>query len=191
MSDSAVSDEKPISAIHQLTLADDGRTLAELSMRHPLFVVLLRHAGCTFHREALEDLKQAKSKIEKVGAQLVILHMREGENPAESNRSRYNAADISHVSDPDRTLYQELSLPRGKLSDVLGWKDLTRGFSACVLRGHGVGSIQGDPLQLGGMALLRDAKVVWSRALASSSERPDYAMEAVAAMRHESVSTAV
>lgn len=160
----------------------DGRSLAQLSQDRPVFAVLLRHAGCTFHREALADLNRARQPIEALGVQLAIVHMGEGENAVESARADYNLGDTPHLADPDRRLYQEVGLPRGKLGQLFGWKEITRGASACLLNGHGVGALKGDGFQLGGMALIQEGEIMWSRPLGSASERPDHVAEARSAL---------
>ncbi|MEQ8849576.1 AhpC/TSA family protein [Botrimarina sp.] len=155
-----------------------GATLDELSRERPLFLVLLRHAGCTFAREAVADLREAESPIEAAGARLVVVHMGE-EGPAMAKASgRYDLGGVSQVADPHRRLYRWLGLPRGRLSQLFGWKELARGAKACLLEGHGVGRLQGDGFQLGGLALVSGGRVVWRRPLSSASERPDYAAEA-------------
>ncbi len=170
------------SAIASLPTSAAGTTLSELSQERPVFVVLLRHAGCTFHREALADLKAAEPAIEAAGARLAIVHMGEGENPVES-AERYDLRDAAHVADPQQRLYKELGIPRGRIGQVLGWRELSRGTSACLLKGHGVGAVKGDVMQLGGLALLDKARVVWKRPLISASERPDYVAVVREAMR--------
>lgn len=170
------------SAIDETPTSDSGKSLAELSRDRPVFVVLLRHAGCTFHREALADLKAAEPAITASGARLAIVHMGEGENAIEKAGGRYDLSDVAHVSDPDRRLYQELGIPRGKPGQLFGWREFTRGFSACLIERHGVGVLRGDGFQLGGLALIDRGAVVWKRALKSASERPDYAAEAREAM---------
>ncbi|MEO1497926.1 MAG: AhpC/TSA family protein [Planctomycetota bacterium] len=174
------ADATPHDAVAELA-TDRGPSLAELSREKPVFVALLRHAGCTFHREALEDLQSARSAIEQAGAELAIVHMGDGANDIEDANERY-ALDATHVSDPDRRLYQQLSLPRGSFTQLFGAEVIQRGFSACVLKGHGVGTLKGDGFQLGGMALVRDGRVAWSRPLKSAAERPDYAAEAAVAL---------
>lgn len=169
------------SALQTLS-TDRGPTLAELSQERPVFAVLLRHAGCTFHREALADLKQALPQLESLGAQLAIVHMGGGVNTIETHRADYDLANTPHVADPRQQLYRELGLPRGKLGQLFGWSELSRGASACLLKGHGVGALKGDGFQLGGLALVRGGEVVWKRSLGSASERPDYVAEAEAAL---------
>lgn len=158
--------------------SDEGRTLAELSQERPVFAVLLRHAGCTFHREALADLKSAEPEIAALGAQLAVVHMGNGENSIEASKPGYDLSGTPHVADPQRLLYRELGLPRGTLSQLFGLSEFTRGASACLLQGHGVGTLKGDGFQLGGLALIQGGRVAWTRTLDSASERPDYTAEA-------------
>ena len=109
--------------------------------------------------------------------------MGDEENAVESTDARYDLAAVPHVADPQLRLYREIGLPRGTFGQLFGWKAFTRGASACLLKGHGVGTLKGDGFQLGGMALVDRGEVVWRRALDSASERPDYVAEARHAMR--------
>ncbi|QDV73457.1 AhpC/TSA family protein [Botrimarina mediterranea] len=168
--------EPSSSAIASLPTSTEGATLAELSQERPVFVVLLRHAGCTFHREALADLRAVEPEIDAVGARLAIVHMGAGDNSIES-AERYDLRSATHVADPDQQLYKELGISRGRLSQLLGWQEFSRGASACLLKGHGVGVLKGDGLQLGGLALINKGQVVWKRPLERASERPDYVVE--------------
>ncbi|MGL4514504.1 MAG: AhpC/TSA family protein [Lacipirellulaceae bacterium] len=168
---------------------DRGVTLGVLSRERPAFAVLLRHGGCPFHREALVDLRKAKAAIEASGVQLVVVHMDEGENPAERS-GRYDLSSVPHVSDPDQSLYRQLGLPRGSVTKLFGPKEIVRGFAACMLKGHGVGPLTSDVFQLGGMALIDAGEVVWKRALRSAADHPDYVAAAREAMAARSTPTA-
>ncbi|TWT94055.1 hypothetical protein Pla108_37670 [Botrimarina colliarenosi] len=170
------------SAVATLPTTTEGKTLAELSQQQPVFLVLLRHAGCTFHREALADLKQAEPAIKAAGARLAIVHLGDSNDAIERASPRYDLRDVTHVADPERRLYRELGLPRGRLGQLFGWREFSLGFRACLLERHGVGPLKGDGFQLGGMALIDHGAVVWKRALASASERPDYVAEATTAL---------
>ena len=55
---------------------DSGKTLAELSQDKPVLVVFLRHAGCTFHRQALADLRHAREQLANAGVQTAVVHRR-------------------------------------------------------------------------------------------------------------------
>lgn len=53
----------------------DGVSLAEISRQGPAIVVFLRHAGCTFCREALADIATRRARIVSAGARTVLVHM--------------------------------------------------------------------------------------------------------------------
>ena len=52
-----------------------GASLSGLSDGRRVLVVFLRHAGCTFCREAMADLAAQRPAFEAVGIQLAIVHM--------------------------------------------------------------------------------------------------------------------
>ncbi|MEM8680756.1 MAG: SelL-related redox protein, partial [Planctomycetota bacterium] len=151
---------------------DTGKTLQEMSETGPVLVVLLRHAGCTFHREALADLEQARDALHQQGVQLAVVHMADGENPAERNRS-YDLGDAVHFSDPSGSLYRAFGLQRGSLPQLLGPTVWWRGFQAFV-RGHGVGCLTGDGFQMPGVFLLERGKITRSFKHKTAADRPDY-----------------
>ena len=61
--------------MQQQTLAEDfdldvmctnkGNTLGQMSEKNPILLVFLRHFGCTFCREAIDELSKKKANIEK------------------------------------------------------------------------------------------------------------------------------
>src|SRR5262249_10372684 len=52
-----------------------GESLWDLSHRQPLLVVFVRHAGCTFCREAVGDVGRQSDVIQQAGVRPVIVHM--------------------------------------------------------------------------------------------------------------------
>ncbi len=149
-----------------------GRSLAELSRGQLVLVVFLRHAGCTFCREALADLSAKRAEIEKRGTKLALVHLGTAEAFAAFAGS-YHLADVPAVSDPERRLYRGLGLRRGKLAQLLGWSVLIRGARA-FFSGHRVGPLEGDGTQMPGVFLIRDGQVVRRFIHATAADRPDY-----------------
>jgi hypothetical protein len=49
----------------QSAVSNTGKTMAQLCAAGKTLVVFLRHGGCTFCREALEDLRRSRSDIER------------------------------------------------------------------------------------------------------------------------------
>ncbi len=151
-----------------------GSSLLELSEQTPLLVVFLRHPGCTFCREALADIASQRAEIDSAGTTIALVHMSGGEQ-ARKMLERYGLAGLHHVSDPQKSLYRAFGLSRGNLSQIFGPWVWWRGFQAGVLRGHGIGPIQGDGFQMPGVFLIFHGEVVRSFVHHSAADRPDYA----------------
>lgn len=154
-------------------LSDKGNSLPEMSRERPTLVVFLRHAGCTFHREALADLRGQRPEIERLGFQLALVHMAAGENPAESCDS-YGLCDVDHFSNPDQTLYWHFGLKRGKFMQLLGPQLWWRGFRSMIIDRNGLGRIVGDGLQMPGVFLIRDGRILSHVRHETACDRPNY-----------------
>lgn len=150
----------------------NGVSLLDLSRQRPALVVFLRHAGCTFCRQALADLAEARHTIEAAGTGIALVHMGT-EEEGQALTARFGLADLPRISDPDRRLYQEFELSRGSVSQVAGPRVWLRGLKA-ILTGNLVGTPKGDVLQLPGAFLLSDGKIVKAFRHATSADRPDY-----------------
>ncbi len=154
-------------------LSDQGNSLLDLSRERPTLVVFLRHAGCTFHREALADLRDQRPEIERLGCQLALVHMGKGKNPAESCGA-YGLCDVDHFSNPDQTLYWHFGLKRGQFLQLLGPQLWWRGFSSMILDRNGLGRIVGDGLQMPGIFLINNGRISGSLYHETACERPNY-----------------
>ncbi len=150
-----------------------GATLAELSTDRPTLVVFLRHAGCTFCREALGDLSRCRRAIEAEGVRLAIVHMSEPLR-ATMRFEDHNLSDIHRYSDQECLLYRAFGLNRGTFAQLFGLRVLRRGFVAAVYRGCGIGLLEGDGFQLPGVVLLYRGHVLAEFRASSAADRPDY-----------------
>jgi hypothetical protein len=150
--------------------SEQGHTIGELSARAGVLLVFIRHAGCTFCREALADLAAMRPTIDSRGLRLAVVHM-SGPQPGAALLAHYGLADVDHFSDPECRLFRAFDLARGTAGQVLGPAIWWRGLLA-LLR-HGVGKLEGDGFQLGGAILVRDGKVVAAQRLQTSAERMD------------------
>jgi peroxiredoxin len=150
-----------------------GRPLADLSREAPLLVVLVRHTGCVFCREAIADLAAALPRIEAAGLRLVIVH----QGPDDDLRpllARHGLEHVERVSDPGKQLYRALELPRGSVWQLFGPAVWGAGWRA-VRAGHGIGPLVGDGFQMHGAFVIQDGRVVAARRCETAAERPDYA----------------
>ena len=154
------------------TLTSGGESLAALSEKSPVLLVLLRHEGCTFCRNAMSDIARLRRQIEGAGTRIVLGHMGTAEDFA-AFAGRYGLADIAAVADPQCTLYKGLGLQRGRMLQLIGPRVLWAWFKSTVA-GHLPGRIKGDPLQLPGAFLIHHGQVIKGHTYRDASDRPDY-----------------
>lgn len=137
----------------------------------PLLLVFLRHAGCTFCREAVSDVLARRREIEAAGAEPVLVAMG-GDDEVDAFLDRRGAGSIRRIADPSRRLHRALGLGRGSFGELFGWRNFLRAAAAAR---HGVGHPIGDPLQMPGTALLHRGRVLHLHRHRFAGERPDYA----------------
>jgi len=154
-------------------MSQDGYSLFELSQLRPTLLVFLRHAGCTFCREALSDLARLRPEIERAGSGVAFVTM-SLEPEAQAFFERYGMGDAPRISDPECKLYRAFELRRGGWRDMFGWKVWKRGLEAGLLQGHGVGPVEGDSFRMPGVFLIHEGKVVRGFRHDGPADRPDY-----------------
>jgi len=172
-------DGRPLKEVLGEAIAHDGRTLLEISRGSDALAVLLRHAGCTFCREAIADLGARRAELEAKGTTIVLVHLGDDASLA-ALAARHGLADAPRISDPNRRLYRHLGLQRGRFRQLFGLRVILRGISA-TLRGHLLGPLKGDGMQMPGAFLLRDGNVIRSYRHRTAADRPDYCELAFAA----------
>ncbi|MCB2231006.1 AhpC/TSA family protein [bacterium] len=148
-------------------------SLTDLSHRAPVLLVFLRHFGCSFCREALTDLADVRDRLESAGVRPVVVHMSTDERAKQVLRS-YGLQGVDHVSDPSRRLYRAFDLRRATLGQFIAPSVWWRGLQAIFGEGHGVGELEGDGLQMPGMVLISEGRVVKRQDYGTIAERPDY-----------------
>ena len=164
--------EKPADPLRTL-FNEQGQTIYELSVEKPTLVVFLRHAGCTFCREALADLRTQREEIEKQNVTIALVHMGTAAQ-GQAFFGKYELQDLPQFSDPERCLYQFFDLQLGRPGQLFGPRVWFRGFAAAILRRHGVGKLQGNGFQMAGTFLIHQGKIVNAHPLKDASDRPDY-----------------
>jgi hypothetical protein len=147
-----------------------GETLAEASGEHLLVMVFLRHFGCTFTRQILRGLESLENEAAARGARLVLVHMlRSGQ---ETRYLDTTAAEIGRISDPRCELYRALGLGKGGFIELFGPRVWWRGILS-IFKGCGVGHLAGDGLQMPGVFLMKDGRVIASQPARSACDLPD------------------
>ena len=137
-------------------------------------LVFLRHAGCTFCREAIGDVARERGVIERSGVRIVLVHMGDSEAIGKLTE-RYCLGGVDRICDPDRKLYQAFGLKRGRLRQLFGPKVLWRALPEGVLKRHGIGRLTADSFQMPGLFLIDESSIVRRFRYRTAADRPDYA----------------
>lgn len=135
----------------------DGRGLLEASRTGPIMLLFVRHRGCTFCRESLAGLAAALPRLRERGERPVVVHLGSEASGREMQRE-FGLESVPFVADPDKRFYLAFGRRRGGWRELFGPRVWARGFVAGVLRGHGVGHLEGDGLQLGGVVRVEQGR---------------------------------
>jgi peroxiredoxin len=160
-----------------MKMADSGESLAEMAERQPVLLVFLRHFGCSFCREAINDIARRRKKFETMGARVVLVHMAPDHSVAERFFKKYKLYPVDHVSDPEKRFYGAFGLGRGTSAQLFGLMNWIRGFQAGVIEGHGFeyhSEEIGDGFQMPGVFVVYRGEIKNSYIHRAAWDRPDY-----------------
>ena len=162
-----------VARVLERAVTQKGVSFVELSNGSPLLVVFLRHAGCSFCREALSDISRSRPVIESEGSKILLVHM--GDDAAMGVfLQKHHLEDIDRIVDPDQELYRAFGLKSGTAWQLFGSKVLWRAFLSGVLVKHGLGRVAADASQMPGVFYLEKGAVVRRFRHGSAADRPDY-----------------
>jgi hypothetical protein len=156
------------------TYTESGRTLLDVVDERPTLMVFLRHFGCPFCRQALDDVARIESELTRRGIHAVFVHLGTPER-AKPYFDYYKLSHVERVSNPDGSLYGHplFHLKRTNLFQLIRpsvWIKQLVG----IIRDHGVGLIREDVFQMPGVFFLRDRAIVSFYRSRTIDDRPDY-----------------
>jgi peroxiredoxin len=149
-----------------------GETLADLTAQSSLLLVFLRHFGCTFCREAVDEVAKKRATIESRGTRLAFVHLGT-EEKAMAFFVPYGLEDAPRIADPDGKLYEAFGLARAELRQYLNQESILRMLVAW-LNGHFVGLPAGDVQRMPGAFLVVHGEIRKAFRHKLVSDRPDY-----------------
>ncbi len=154
--------------------ANNGESLLDLSNKKPVLLFFLRHFGCVFCKEALNELAEIRSAIEDAGIQLVFVHM-SVDSVADKYFEKYELSGVLHISDPDQHFYKEFGLSKGTFSQLYGLQTWFRGFST-ENRQHKLelSKALGDHTQMPGIFMIDQGELKDSYVHKRASDKPNY-----------------
>lgn len=172
------ADESGVNAEVFRARDQQGRSLGSLTHTQPVLLVFLRHLGCTFCREAAADVSEQRRVIEREGVTPAFVGMLEEPELGEF-LDLYGLGDLPRFADPSRCLYGAFGLGRGSARQLFGPRVWRRGLAAAAPSwlgggGHGVGALKGDGLQMPGVFLLHQERVIGGYRHETAADRPDY-----------------
>jgi len=156
------------------TRTESGKTLLELVDERPVLLVFLRHFGCAFCRQAIDDVSQVRGKLAERGVQVAFVHLGSPER-AKPYFDYYGLADVERVSDPEGALYREpaFALARVSLFQLIRpavWMGWLKG----AIFKYRVGLLKEDIQQMPGVFFLKDRAIASVFRHRTIADRPDY-----------------
>jgi hypothetical protein len=154
---------------------ETGRPLLEVVDASPVLLIFLRHFGCAFCRQALDQVSQIREQIRARGTNPVFVHLGSPER-AKPYFDYYNLSDVERVSNPDASLYQHPAFALSRRNVFLNalspavWKGWLKG----AMFKYGIGTIQEDGDQMPGVFFLKDRRIVRGFRYQSIADEPDY-----------------
>ena len=155
----------------KLTLPGDS-PLHAVAAQSPALVVFLRSFGCTFCREAMDDVSRVQQEIRAAGAGIVFVHSASTEEAAPWF-SKYGLNGVTTISDPKLKHYKAFGLGRTPATSMVDPKVWIRGAASAMSHGFGSQTIE-MMRQLPGVFIVQAGEVVAEYRHQSPADRPDY-----------------
>jgi hypothetical protein len=149
-----------------------GSPLRTVAAQSPALVILLRSFGCTFCREAMNDVARIQTEIRASGAGIVFVH---GASAGEAAPwfAKYRLDGVTAISDPELAHYRAFGLGRTQAAELIRPHVWMRGAACALSHGFGSQSIQ-MMRQLPGIFVVQDGRVLAEYRHRSPADRPDY-----------------
>ena len=159
--------------IMSMMTTQNGQNLLELSKKKPIMLIFLRHFGCQFCRQAMDELSQKRQELAEAGTELIFVHMSEND-VAETYFKKFKLSGVAHVSDPDCRYYAAFGLVKGSFTQLFGLQTWIRGFSNKARYGNEMGKHLGDSFQMPGAFMLHEGELKDQHIHKMASDIPDY-----------------
>jgi len=156
------------------TLTVKGRSLFDLSNEKEVLVVFLRHLGCVFCQEAIQDLRRYIKDGRILSDEIVFVHMASGDVAMEYFDD-FKLEVTHHVSDPECSLYESFGLVKATTRELFSFQVMLRTAENMVTKGNFPARKRiGDGFQMPGVFVLENGKIKSSYIHKRISDKPDY-----------------
>jgi peroxiredoxin len=157
--------------ILEAVFTNEGNDLRTIAEENTVMLVFLRHFGCLFCREALDDFSKIKEELNHLSIKLVFVHLAE-ESYGDQYLKEYGLESEEHISDPDMTLYEYFGLQKGTFRELYGLKVWSRAIG--LKFGIETKKPLGNMKQMPGVFLLKNGQISNSFIHTSASDKPNY-----------------
>jgi hypothetical protein len=145
----------PVATAHVLTLEGERVRLREYWRDAPVVTGFLRHYGCLFCHQMVEEVVKAVPDIVAKGARVVLIGNGTVEQAAYFFGQKNLPTDHCHVvTDPERETYKAAELQRGYVRTFFDGRGRSA-YKRARAEGHQIGGLFGDLIQLGGVLVTR------------------------------------
>jgi len=167
--------QEEIAAVFGSVRTESGRTLLELVDSGAVLLVFLRHFGCSFCRQAIDDVSKAQGALADRGVRPVFVHLGTPER-AKPYFDYYGLSSVERISNPDGSFCRNpiFELGRVSLLRIIFQPAVWKGLLQDALIKHGIGLLREDASQMPGVFFLRDRRIVRSFRHRTIADRPDY-----------------
>jgi hypothetical protein len=154
---------------------ESGRTLLALVDESPLLLIFLRHFGCSFCRQTLDDVSRIRQQIEGRGVRPVFVHLGTPER-AKPYFDYYHLSDVERVSDPEASLYASsaFQVPRKNVLTQFVIPAVWKAWFLGAVGKHGIGMRHEDANQMPAVFYLRERGIAREYRYKTIADRPHY-----------------
>jgi hypothetical protein len=164
-----------MAAVLETYQTESGRTLLGLVDESPVLLIFLRHFGCSFCRQTLDDVSGIREQIEGRGVRPVFVHLGTPER-AKPYFDYYHLSDVERVSNPEASLYASplFQVRRKSVFTQFLIPAVWKAWLLGAVGKHGIGMIQEDANQMPAVFYLRERAIVREYRYKTIADRPDY-----------------
>ncbi len=153
---------------------DGGESLLTISHNQPVLLVFLRHFGCIFCRQALQDIGKKLDDFKNCKTEIIFVHMSEMET-ANEYFEQFGLGGVKSISDPETKIYRMFGLVKGSFKQLYGLSVWAKGIKAATTDNLSFSTKQiGDSFQMPGMFVIQNGEFTYSYYHQKISDKPDY-----------------
>ena len=136
----------------------------------PTLLIFLRHFGCIFCRETVDDLRKLSEQDASFPSVLFFSQGSSTEARVFLNRFWSTARSIS---DLELEFYEAFDVKQGSFLQALG-PGVLRARRRALEKGHENGPRDGDIWRMPGAFLVRGSEILWRHEFRHSADHPDF-----------------